>query len=129
MLPVNDMRTILIVDDDENVRLMCERSLRGEGYATHSVSSGKEALQFMAKNPPVDLIVLDIRMSPPDGIEVLKRLRARSVTVPVILYSDYSSYLGNFDTWMADAYVLKSSDMGELRKRVKKLLSLDARSN
>ena len=123
------MRTILIVDDDENARLICERSLQGEGYATHSVSSGKEALQYMAGNPPVDLIVLDIRMAPPDGIEVLKRLRASKVTVPVILYSDYSSYLGNFDTWLADAYVVKSSDLGELRKRVKKLLSLEPRSN
>jgi len=120
------MKTILLVDDDENVRLMCERGLRGEGYVTHSVSSGPEAMQFMAKNPTVDLIILDIRMAPFDGIEVLKQLRAKRVNIPVILYSDYSFYKENFDTWLANAYVVKSSDLRELKDKVKELLSLEA---
>lgn len=123
---ISKMKTILLVDDDENVRLMCERGLRDEGYATHSVSSGPEALQFVAENPPVDLIILDIKMAPFDGIEVLKQLRARRVNIPVILYSDYSSYRENFTTWLADAYVVKSSDLGELKKKVKQLLSLQS---
>jgi CheY-like chemotaxis protein len=120
------MKSILIVDDDENVRLMCERDLQGEGYTTHSVSSGPEALQFMARNPQTDLIVLDIKMAPPDGIEVLKQLRSRQIGIPVILYSDYSFYREDFDTWLADAYVVKSSDLRELKKEVKRLLSLEA---
>jgi len=122
------MKTILIVDDDENARLMCEKSLRGEGYTTHSVSSGPEALQFMARNPQTDLIVLDIRMSPPDGIEVLKQLRAQKVAVPVILYSDYSFYKENFDTWLADAYVVKSPELGELKRKIRELLSLETQT-
>lgn len=125
---VSKTKTILLVDDDENVRLMCERGLRGEGYVTHSVSSGLEALQFMAKNPTVDLIILDIKMAPLDGIEVLKQLRVRKVGIPVILYSDYSFYKENFDTWLADAYVVKSSDLGELKKKVQELLSFEART-
>jgi CheY-like chemotaxis protein len=119
------MKTILIVDDDESTRLMCERGLRSEGYATHAASSGREALQFMAENPAVDLIVLDIRMSPPDGIEVLKQLRAQKVAIPVILYSDYSSYKENYDTWLADAYVVKSPELGELKRKISELLSLE----
>jgi len=126
---MNKMATILIADDDENARLMCERGLRAVGYVIHSVSSGLEALQFVAKNPPLDLIILDIKMAPPDGIEVLKQLRARKVVIPVILYSDYSLYKGDFDTWLADAYVVKSSDLKELKKTVKELLVLEAPMN
>jgi CheY-like chemotaxis protein len=123
---VSEMKTILLVDDDENVRLMCEKGLRDDGYATHSVSSGLEALQLMEKNPEVDLIVLDIKMAPFDGIELLKRLRAKRVSIPVILYSDYSFYKEDFDTWLADAYVIKSSDLKELKKKVKQLLAFEA---
>lgn len=126
---MNKMATILIADDDENARLLCERGLRAVGYVTHSVSSGPEALHFVAKNPPLDLIILDIKMAPLDGIEVLKQLRARKVGIPVILYSDYSLYKRDFDTWLADAYVVKSSDLRELRKKVKELLSFEAQAN
>jgi CheY-like chemotaxis protein len=122
---VNKMKTILIVDDNENDRLMCEKSLRNAGYATQSVSSGPEALRLAAKNPTLDLIILDIKMTPLDGIEVLKQLRARQVGIPVILYSNFSFYKENFDTWLADAYVVKSSDLEELKRKVKELLSLD----
>jgi CheY-like chemotaxis protein len=126
---MNRTNTILIADDDEDARLMCERGLRAAGYMTHSVASGTEALQFVARNPVLDLIVLDIKMAPPDGIEVLKQLRARKVGIPVILHSDYSFYKGDFETWLADAYVVKSSDLRELQKKVKELLSLDAHAN
>ena len=126
---MNKRTTILIADDDENVRLMCERGLQAAGYSTHSVSSGSEALRFVDRNPLLDLIVLDIKMAPPDGIEVLRQLRARKVGIPVILYSDYSSYKRDFDSWLADAYVMKSSDMKELKEKVKELLSLDAQAN
>ena len=122
-------RTILIADDDENARLMCERGLQAAGYTTHSVASGTEALQFVARNPLLGLIVLDVKMAPPDGIEVLRQLRAKKVGVPVILYSDYSFYKRDFDTWLADAYVMKSSDMKELKEKVKELLSLDEQAN
>jgi CheY-like chemotaxis protein len=126
---MNKMATILIADDDENARLMCERGLRAVGYVTHSVSSGLEALQFVAKNPPLDLIILDVKMTPLDGIEVLKQLRAGKVGIPVILYSDYSSYKDDFDTWLADAYVVKSSDLKELKRTVKELLILESPMN
>jgi len=124
MLKTNARKRILIVDDDENARALCERELRDTGYGTHSTSSGSEALQFINSNPQVDLIVLDIKMPSMDGMEVLKKLRARQINIPVILYSDYSAYKGNFLTWLADAYLVKSSDLTELKEKVKELLNL-----
>lgn len=117
-------KTILIVDDDEDVRIICERELQRGGFDTHSASSGSEALKFIDKNPQVDLIILDIRMPSMDGIEVLKELRARKVDIPVILHSDQSTYRDNFLSWLADAYLVKSADLTKLKEKVKELLDL-----
>ena len=119
------MKTILIVDDNENDRVICERELRGEGYVTCSVSSGLKALQFIDKNPQVDLIILDVKMVPLSGIDVLQQVRAKKIIIPVILHSDYSTYKNDFVTWLADAYILKSSDLTQLKKKVKELLSFE----
>jgi CheY-like chemotaxis protein len=88
------MKTILIVDDDENDRVMCKRGLRNEGYPAYSFSSGSEALQFVNKNLQLHLIILDIKMKPLDGMQVLRQLRAKNVFIPVISYSDYSTKTG-----------------------------------
>lgn len=118
-------KTILIADDDENVRVMCERELREEGYITHTVSSGLEALQFIKRNPQIDLVVLDLKMPSLNGIQVLKQLRGKKVKVPVILYSDYSAYRNDFSSGLADAHLVKSSDLTELKEKVKELLSFE----
>lgn len=117
-------KTVLIVDDNENDRVMCERELRNEGYIARSVSSGPEVLQFVETNPHPDLIILDIKMSPFDGMQVLKQLRAKNVFVPVILFSDYPAYRADFNTWLAEAYLVKSSDLTELKQKVKEFLNL-----
>jgi CheY-like chemotaxis protein len=117
-------KTVLIVDDNENDRVMCERELRNEGYIARSVSSGPEVLQFLETNPHPDLIVLDVRMSPFDGMQVLRQLRAKNVFVPVILFSDYPAYRADFNTWLAEAYLVKSSDLTELKQKVKELINL-----
>ena len=117
-------KTVLIVDDNENDRVMCERELRKEGYIAQAVSSGPEVLQFMEANPHPDLIILDIKMSPFNGMQVLKQLRAKNIFVPVILYSDYSFHRKDSGTWLAEAYVSKSFDLKELKEKVKELINL-----
>lgn len=118
-------KIILIADDDENVRTMCERELRDEGYITHSASSGTEALEFIKKNPQIDLVVLDFKMPSLTGIQVLQQLRGKKIKVPVILYSDYSAYRNDFSAGLADAHLVKSSDFTELKEKVKELLSFE----
>lgn len=127
MTESSSTKNILLVDDDENTRIMCQRELSKEGYITSSVSSGPEALQFLNKNPQVDLVILDVEMVPLNGIQVLKQLRAKMVKTPVIIYSGYSHYKNNFTTWLADAYVVKSSDLTELKEKVKEFLTREER--
>jgi len=116
------MKNILIVDDEDDIRSLYQSELEGEGYSAHSVSSGEEAMQFIERNPDIDLVILDIKMGPLDGLQVLEKLRGRKADVPVILNSAYSTYKNNFTSWLADAYLVKSPNLDELKNQVKELL-------
>lgn len=116
------VKTILIVDDDEDFCTLCRKELRYEGYITRSVSSGPEALHFVDREPHVELIILDVKMHPLDGFEVLNRIRKRHVYIPVILCSAYSEYRRNITAGFSEACLVKSSDLRQLKKEVKKFL-------
>lgn len=118
------MKNILIVDDEEGIRDLYEIEFQGEGFKTASVGSGTEALQYFEEKGPVDLVILDIKMDDMDGLDVLEELRSKTVGVPVILNSAYSTYKNNFTSWLADAYLVKSSDLNELKEKVRELLTV-----
>ncbi len=117
------MKSILIVDDEEDIRALYESELSGEGFRTHSVSSGEEALSFVEGNPDIDLVILDIKLKEMDGLKVLEELRSRKTAMPIILNSAYSTYKSNFNSWLADAYLVKSANLTELKNQVKELLA------
>jgi len=117
------MRNILIVDDEEGIRGLYEMEFQSEGFQTYSVSSGREALKYFEDRRPVDLVILDIKMDNMDGLDVLEELRSKTVGVPVILNSAYSTYKNNFTSWLADAYLVKTSDLTELKEKVRELLT------
>jgi DNA-binding response OmpR family regulator len=117
------MKNILIVDDEEGIRCLYEVEFQSEGFQTHAVSSGREALRFFDERNSVDLVILDIKMDDMDGLDVLEELRTRTTGVPVILNSAYSTYKNNFTSWLADAYLVKSSNLSELKEKVKELLT------
>lgn len=117
------MKSILIVDDEEGIRGLYESELQSEGFQTVSVASGKEALNYVDVNRDVDLVILDIKMDGMDGLEVLEELRSRVNGIPVILNSAYSTYKNDFTSWLADAYLVKSADLGELKSKIRELLA------
>ncbi len=69
-------RTLLIVDDEENVRNALKRSLRKEGYEFHTASGPEEALEIL-KRVPVDVVISDHMMPKITGIEFLSMVRDR----------------------------------------------------
>ena len=83
-------------------------------------------MKIVETDPP-DVVVLDIRMPRMDGIEAMGRILGRRNDMPVILNSAYSSYKDDFRSWPADAYVIKSSDTGELKRTIKRVLGKSAR--
>jgi CheY-like chemotaxis protein len=71
-------------------------------------------------------VVLDIRMPGIDGLETMARLLSRENTLPVILNTAYSAYRESFLSWSADAYVIKSSDLTELKTKIREVLAARA---
>lgn len=116
------MKTILIADDDKNLALLYEEELTEEGYRVEVVYDAKSAIARIEEVPP-DLLVLDIRMPGMDGIEALSHILGKNNKLPVILNTAYSNYKDNFMTWAADAYVVKSSDLTELKDTIKDVLA------
>jgi two-component SAPR family response regulator len=67
-------------------------------------------------------VILDIVMPEMDGLEVLAKIISLYKKMPVILHTAYAYYKNDFMTWLADAFVVKSSDLSVLKKTVKELL-------
>ena len=116
------MATILVVEDDKNQRLLYEQELRLEGYEVVTASDGKDALERIQEQLP-DLIIMDINMPKMDGIETMGKILGKNKEIPVIINTAYSNYKDNFMSWAADAYVVKSSDLLELKNTVKEVLA------
>jgi DNA-binding response OmpR family regulator len=96
--------------------------LQDEGYEVDQASNGKEAFEKV-KNNRYDLVILDIRMPEMDGIEALGKILSRDKKIPIIIYTAYSNYKSNFMTWTADAYITKSSNLDELKRKIQEILA------
>ena len=111
------MPTVLVVEDDPNQRLLYGEELAEEGYDVMEAASGQEAIDTLEANE-IDCVVLDIAMPEMDGVETLGKMLDIDNQLPVILNTAYSSYKDDFMTWAADAYVVKSADLSELKEQV-----------
>jgi DNA-binding response OmpR family regulator len=115
------MKTILIADDDTNLALLYEQELTDAGYQVKVVHDARAAIAQVQSDPP-DLLVLDVRMPGMDGIEAINKILGINNQLPVILNTAYSNHKDNYLTWSADAYVVKSSDITELKKAIQDVL-------
>jgi two-component system, cell cycle sensor histidine kinase and response regulator CckA len=83
-------RLVLVVDDEEGVRDLVCRMLRGGGYRTLEAAHGGEALDLVETGPePVDLVVTDVVMPGMDGRELGRRLAQSRPTLPILYISAY----------------------------------------
>jgi DNA-binding response OmpR family regulator len=116
------MKTILVIDDEENIRRLYRDELTESGYSVRTAGNAEEALALVKEERP-DLVTLDIRLgNGPDGIDILRNIKEIDNTIPVIINTAYSEYKQNFGVWASEDYVVKSSDMNELKDRIAALL-------
>ena len=115
------MPKILVVDDEEPIRLLYEEELTDEGYEVVTADSGQGLLERIAQERP-DLIILDIKLADSDGLDLLQEIRNRHYDLPVILCSAYEVFKRDIKAIAADAYVVKSSDLTPLKKAVRRAL-------
>ena len=112
---------IVLAEDNDNQRFLYQQELEDEGYVVIAAKNGREAVDKVLIEKP-DLVILDIQMPGINGIETLDEILSYNKQLPVILHTAYSNYKDNFMSWAADAYVVKSSKLDELKKQIIKVL-------
>ena len=115
------MTKILVVDDEASIRMLYRDEFEDEGYEVVEAEDGHKLTDRIKQDKP-DVIVLDIKMAAYDGLDLLQEIRQQFQDVPVIISSAYGAYKGDYKTLAADYYVVKSSDLSELKQKVKKAL-------
>jgi CheY-like chemotaxis protein len=115
------MKKILVADDEMSIRLLYSEELKEEGYEVYQAANGREALEVVDKIP-LDLVILDIKMPEMDGIEALRQIKEKRPDLPVVLSTAYGEYKQDFATWDSDEYLVKSSDLEDLKAVVKRYL-------
>ena len=116
------MKKILLVDDEDGIQMLYREELQDAGYEVISAYTGEEGLEKMRTEIP-NLVILDIQMPGMNGIETLRQMKMDNPDLPIILSSAYTEYKQDLGTWASEAYVVKSSNINDLKEAVKKHLS------
>lgn len=121
----NGKKRILIVEDDESISLGLRMNLEAEGYDVQVAVDGEDGLALASAG--VDLVILDVMLPKVNGFEVVRRLRGKQSTVPVIMLSARGAEM---DKVMglelgAEDYITKPFGLAELLARVKAVLRRD----
>lgn len=116
------MTTVLLVENNKNLRLLYEQELSLEGYKVITAVDGKAALEKVQEQHP-DIVIMDINLPLMDGIEAMGHILSKDKGIPIIINTAYSNYKDNFMSWVADAYIVKSSDLTELKNKIEELLT------
>ena len=117
------MKTILVVDDELNVRQLIAETMADEGYKVKVAGDGFEALEII-ENEPIDLVILDIKMPKLDGLEAIGKIREFKRELPVILHTAYGDFkTRDYRTWGADYIIAKSPVLDELLEAINNIFS------
>jgi len=116
-------KRVLLVEDEEALRLFISDSLRNEGYAVEYACDGREGLEKATKLP-IDLIILDLMLPHTDGFQVCESLRAAGQHMPILMVTALAQAEDKVKGLKigGDDYLTKPFNMGELMARVAALL-------
>lgn len=118
--------TVVIAEDDGELRELVEYTLESDGYAVEAFGAGDDCWERLESGDVPDLVILDIMMPGMDGLDVLERIRNddRLADVPVVFLSGRgreSDVVAGFEADV-DEYVTKPFSPSELRARIRRLL-------
>jgi two-component system KDP operon response regulator KdpE len=114
---------VLVIDDEPAIRKLLRVGLSAHGYQIMEASSGKTALELLGEQPP-NLIILDLGLPDMQGHELLRTMRARNDSVPIVVLSSRDDEAGKVQALDsgADDYVTKPFGMDELLARMRAAL-------
>ncbi|HSK47525.1 MAG TPA: sigma-54 dependent transcriptional regulator, partial [Coriobacteriia bacterium] len=116
-------KRVLIVDDEKNMRWVLGQALSSEGFEVVEAADGKQALAGVSDQEP-DIMILDHRMPAPDGMEVLRTIRRKGQSFPIIMLTAHGNVAQAVEAMKAGAseYLTKPFDLEELKLAIEKAL-------
>ncbi len=117
----NVANKILVVEEERELRGFYQTELEEDGYRVNTAPGGREALSRLS-DESFDLVVLDLELSDVDGLGCLQSIVDLNQNVKVVLTADDATCKQDFHTWLADAFLVKSPDLCELKKTIDTLL-------
>jgi len=113
---------VLVVDDEPPIRKLLRMGLTAQGYQTLEAPNGKVALDLLSQSP--DLIILDLGLPDTQGHDLLRTIRARNESVPIVVLSSRGDEAGKVQALDlgADDYITKPFGMDELLARMRAAL-------
>ena len=118
---IRRVKTLLVVDDEKHIRMLYKEILEKEGYKVFFAENGQRAFSMIEKEQ-IDLVILDMRMPDVSGVDVLQKLGTKKHHPLVLINSAYSGYMEDHHCWIAEDYIIKSSDLTELLNKIKVVL-------
>ena len=116
-------KRVLVVDDEPSVRRIAERVLERDGIQVLCASDGDEALEVMAAESDIALVLLDASMPRMSGPRVLEIMKERGYTIPVLISSGFGEEGGDTSTYPhLVGYLAKPYRVNTLAERVRELL-------
>ncbi|MGB6438344.1 MAG: response regulator transcription factor [Methyloceanibacter sp.] len=113
---------ILVIDDEPPIRKLLRMGLTTQGYEISEAQNGKQSLELLAQKP--DLVILDLGLPDMEGLELLRMIRTRNESVPIVVLSSRGDETGKVQALDlgADDYVTKPFGMDELLARMRAAL-------
>ncbi len=111
------MSKILVVDDEEHIRLLYSEELKEAGYEVTTAEGGYKLIERIEEEKP-DLVILDIKMPHYNGLDILQDIRNDFYDLPVILSTAYDSFKDDVKSIAANFYVVKSLNLTELKNKI-----------
>ena len=111
---------LLMVEDDPHLRMLYRDEMEEEGYEVHTAATGAEAWEMFETIQP-DFVTMDIKLPDADGAALLKKMREVRPGLRALILTAYD-FFDDSSMWVSKDYVMKSSDLGELKSRVRETL-------
>ena len=117
---MKDVKKVLILEDEVNIRSFVVINLKRAGYEVVEAGTGTEALEMLQKHPDIGVAILDIMLPDIDGFEVCRQIRASSMNIGVIMLTARTQEMDKVTGLMtgADDYVTKPFSPAELTARI-----------
>ena len=124
------MNRIMVVDDEESIRLMLRRVLSSTQYEVHEAANGLEALNRIKKET-YSAILLDLKMPQINGLQVIKKMREMDINTPTIMMSAYGTIPEAVEAMKLGAvdYLVKPFDLDELKMTLERIIQQDEIKN